>query len=360
MADDRGERTEPASPRKREEARERGQVARSPDLTTAAALCAGLAALAAVGQKLVGQEVMFIQRWLNVLGSREDLAVLLRERFTAMAFPVLISAVVILLVIEATAIAVGFSQVGFHFTPKFLELDWDRISPLNRLRQIFSMSTIFTALLGLAKLSVISVAAYLAISALVGTAPQWWQMPVGGLFKLGSTMAGSLAWTIAIPMLLLGLVDYGYKRWRFEQDLMMTRQEVREENRQLEGDPHIKQRIRQIQRQRAQRRMFKDIPKATVVITNPTHVAVALRYESGGNGAPIVVAKGEHLIAQRIKAVAASHGIPLIEEPPLARALNRTTQVGQEIPLEFYRAVAAILASLYRRQATGLPTGGRV
>ena len=355
--DERGERTESASPRKREEARERGQVARSPDLTTAAALCAGIGAL---GQKLIGQEVTFMQGWLGGLDSRDDIAALLRERFTTLALPVLLTFVMILLIVEASAIAVGFAQVGFHLTPKFLEFDLDRINPLNRLKQMFSLTTLVSTLLGVAKLTVVSLAAYSAVAAIVGTAPQWWQMSVGGLFNLVSTMSGSLAWTIAIPMLILGILEYGYKRWQHERDLRMTKQEVKEENRQQEGDPHIKQRIRQIQRQRAQRRMFKDIPKATVVITNPTHVAVALRYESGGNGAPIVVAKGEHLIAQRIKAIAASHGIPLIEEPPLARALNRTTQPGQEIPVEFYRAVAAILATLYRRNATGLPAGRQV
>ena len=177
----------------------------------------------------------------------------------------------------------------------------ERLNPLSRLQQMFSLGTIVSTLLGIAKVTVISLAAYTVVASIVSAAPHWWQMPAGGLFNMASSMAGSLAWTIAVPMLILGVLDYGYKRWQFERDLRMTRQEVREENRQQEGDPHIKQRIRQIQRARAQRRMMKDLPKATVVITNPTHVAVALRYEAGG-GAPVVVAKGEHLVAQRIKA----------------------------------------------------------
>lgn len=346
--DERGERTEPASPRKREEARDRGQIARSPDLSAAAVLCAGLAGIAALGQKLIGEEITLMQRWLGGLDAREDVAVILRDRFTSAALPVCFTFLAILLVVEASAIAIGFAQAGFHFTPTVLEPQWDRLNPLNRIRQMFSLSSCVSTLLGIAKLAVITIAAYSFVSSIVNTAPQWWQMPAGGLLNMSSSMAGSLAWTIAVPMLILGVLEYGFKRWRLEKDLMMTRQEVREENRQQEGDPHLKQRIRQIQRQRAQRRMLKDVPKATVVITNPTHVAVALRYESGGNSAPIVVAKGEHLIAQRIKAIAASHGIPLVEEPPLARALNRVTQHGQEIPVEFYRAVAAILATLYR------------
>jgi flagellar biosynthetic protein FlhB len=149
-------------------------------------------------------------------------------------------------------------------------------------------------------------------------------------------------------MLVLALLDYGYQRWEYERNLMMTKQELKEEYRQSEGDPLIRGRIRSIQRAMARKRMMAEVPKADVVITNPEHVAVALRYDAKAMAAPTVVAKGANLLAQRIKDVALEHGVPLAEDKPLAQNLYRSVKVGEEIPAALYRAVAAILAHVYR------------
>jgi len=351
---EQGDRTEPASPRKREDARKKGQIANSPDLTSALVFVSALLALAYFGSMLMESQLNFMRGWLGSLDGQSNLAEGPAHRFSQLALPIAGAACAILVTIDFAALSVGALQAGFGFNLEILELKWERVNPIEGFKRLFSLASVVTTLLGLAKLGVVFWAAYSVVSGLIEIGPLFWQLSASALLDQTGRWIMQLGWTTALPMLVLGAFEYGFKRWKFEKELMMTRDEVREENRQQEGDPHVKQRVRQIQRQRAMRRMMKNVPKATVVITNPTHVAIALMYDSARSPAPVVVAKGEHLVAQRIKAIAAEHGVPVIEEPPLARALLRTTEIGQQIPIEFYRAVAEILAALYRRK-TPLP-----
>jgi flagellar biosynthetic protein FlhB len=160
-----------------------------------------------------------------------------------------------------------------------------------------------------------------------------------------------LAFTMSLAMVILGLLDYLFQRWRLEQELRMTRRELQEEHRDQEGDPQLRARIRKLQRETVQRKMIQEVPQATVVLTNPTHYAIALRYERGETEAPRIIAKGEGRFAQRIAQVARDHGIPVLERKILTRALYRSVDVGQEIPMEFYQAIAEILAHVYRLRA---------
>ena len=357
--DDQGDRTEAASPRKREEARKAGQFARSPDLSAAAVLCAALIGLSAFGGTMFVGEISFMKQWIGHLDGKSDILKILTNQFPTGAAAVSWGLLGMLLIVELAALGIGIAQCGLHIHEDIIPLRFESLNPINGFKRIFSLQTLVSTAMGLAKIAVISIFAYRIIRALIEAAPFWWQSPLGNLFAMGSALASQLAWSIAIPMLLLGVIDYGYKWWKTEKDLMMTKDEVKQENKQNDGDPHVKNRIRQIQRSRAARRMMKDVPKATVVITNPTHVAVALLYDAKSSGAPVVIAKGEHLMAQRIKQIAREHNIPVMEEPPLARALNRTTEIGQEIPVEFYRAVAAILALLHRAKNAARGLAGR-
>jgi flagellar biosynthetic protein FlhB len=249
-------------------------------------------------------------------------------------------------------VAVTIAQVGFHLNPDRLGVDWDRFSWFDFSR-FLSWSKVVRGLVMLLKL-----AAVIAVA--------WWILRERGP-EIGNVGEGGLAgavgrsWGIIIKLalglagtlLLIGFIDYAYQRWRFEQSLYMTRQEMKDELKREEGDPQIKARIRRMQREVAQRKMYQQVPKATVVITNPTHLAIALEYQPGQMGAPKVIAKGAGHIAKRIVELARQHGVPVIERKPLAQALYRLVKLDREIPLAFYVLVAELLAYVYRLKGGG-------
>jgi len=346
--DDGGERTESASPRKREESRKKGMLAQSQDLGQVCVLCAGLIAMSSFGLGLISALNEAMRGCLGNLHSANGSISWLLQTGAGLIWNVCYALGLICACATITGMAIGMLQAGLYFNFELLSLKWERVDPIKGTQRLFSPASAVTALLGIGKVAVVVFASYGALVDIMRSSNLLWQQTPLELL-IGMLNSGvSLGWTIAIPMLCLAAADYGYKKWKYEKDLMMTKEEVKQEGKQQEGDPHIKQRIRQIQRQRAMRRMMQDVPKATVVVTNPTHVAVALRYEAGVTAAPVVVAKGEHLVAQRIKAIALASGIPVYEEPPLARAMLRAIPIGAPVTMEFYRAVAEILAVLYR------------
>lgn len=347
-----GEKTEAPSPRRLEEAIKEGRFAESPDLASALELLLGLGALSYFGAQLINAQMGLFRSTLGEALRFTDFIHI--ERITPALHQLAIPAAAGAVLIAAGAVLGGVGQVGLHLNLSWLEPKWERISPLTNLKQIFSVESLVALLLGTLKLALIGWCAYGFLAHVANEAPRFWEYPVRVLAAKGGTLLFELGWRLAAMLFGLALVDYGWKRWQHEKSLRMTREEAKEELKQQEGDPKIKQRIRQLQRQRAARRMMSDVPKASVVIANPTHVAIALQYEPGTHRAPVVLAKGEHLVAQRIKALAAEHGIPVMEEPPLARALLRAVEVGQEIPVEFYRAVAEILAQLYKRRGNAV------
>jgi flagellar biosynthetic protein FlhB len=246
-------------------------------------------------------------------------------------------------------------QVGFLFLPGRLAMDLSRIDPLKGLGRVFSLSNGVHLVFGVVKLAVIAVVAYLSV---------WSQREkILGLFGIGVpeiayTTFQILLWTglkIAGALVLLALLDYGFQWWRHEQDLKMTPQEIREELKNLEGNPQIVARRRQVQRQLALTRITTAVPKADVVITNPTELAVAIEYKPETMAAPIVVAKGAGVIAQRIRSLALEHGIPIVEKKPLAQALYREVDINHPIPHDKYAAVAEVLAYVYQLKGKTIP-----
>jgi flagellar biosynthetic protein FlhB len=359
MAEDTGlERTEPASIRRREQAREEGQVARSRELSTLALLLAAGGGLWFMGAGLTDKLSGLMRHGMQLdraLAFDPDL-MLLRLKESSVDALLAFSPLLLLLVIAGVASALLLNGWLFSFKP--LLPDWSRLDPLQGLTRIVSWNGVIEMLKAIAKTVLVGGVAAWVIWHNSGAVLALAAEPLGAgmahlLQLLGKSfliMAGSMALVVAI--------DIPFQIWDHERKLRMTREEVRQENKETEGDPHVKAHIRSQQREMARRRMMASIPKADVVVTNPTHYAVALRYQDSSMRAPQVVAKGAHLLAARIREIAEEHNVPLLEAPPLARALYQHAELGDEIPAALYTAVAEVLAYVYqlrRRQTDGGP-----
>lgn len=355
---ERDEKTEDATPRRRQESREQGQVAMSTEIVSASMLWAGFGLLLVGGGLVARACAAVLARTLDTLGARgvEPWDVQVPAGIVAAsARTVALGALGIVVPMWTIAGLAGYLQVGFQVAPKAVSIDFEKLNPAKNVGKLVGLRGVVRSGLGLVKVVVILLA--MGIMA-------WRELPEIARLAgndLGPTLAGlghvALRCTGAAlaAIAVVALFDYGYQRWQHERDLMMTRKEIRDEAKATEGDPHVKARVRQIQRELARRRMMEDVPKATVVVTNPTHYAVALRYERGepgGNGekrrAPVVVAKGVDGVAQRIKEVAREAGVLCYEDVALARALHARCEIGDEIPEALYQAVAAVLAYVYR------------
>jgi flagellar biosynthetic protein FlhB len=347
MADDFGEKTEAPTPRRRQEAREQGNIARSPDLTAAVIILAGMVSLKWFGDGLVQALRILMgrlldQEWLTTSGADINATVLAALVVVGKAIaPVLLGLMI-------AAVLVNLVQVGLFFSPKRLQPRLEALSPLKGLGRLFGRGNgLVTLVMNLLKLSLVTAVAYSAIHGRLNQILGVSGLEFGQIFLLGASVVYAVAIRIGILLLVLALIDYAYQRWRNERQLRMSKQEVKDEMRRMEGDPQIKQRRRQIQLQRVMQRIRKEVPQADVIVTNPTEFAVALKYDHETMHAPRVVAKGQGYIAQVIRQIAVENGVPILERKPLARALYRLVEVGQEIPEQFYAAVAEILAYVY-------------
>jgi flagellar biosynthetic protein FlhB len=251
--------------------------------------------------------------------------------------------------IVIVAILSNIFQVGLVFNPARLAFNFEALNPVRGAGKIFSSGVKpVPMLLNIAKLVMLSMVAYSALHgkiALIVTAQQYGFTEI---FFLATQTIFSIAIRLAIALLVLAIIEYAYKKWKLEQDLKMSKQDVKEEMRRMDGDPKIKQRRRQIAMQRMAQKLKRDVPTADVVVTNPTHYAVAIQYDQATMRAPKVVAKGQDYLALRIREIAIENGVPILERKPLARALYQTVDIGQEVPEEFYAAIAEILAYVYQ------------
>ncbi|MBI5365136.1 MAG: flagellar biosynthesis protein FlhB [Planctomycetes bacterium] len=355
--DDKQDKTEDATPRKRQDAREEGQVALSTELVSATLLWAGLGLLVVGGGAIAQACGALVTNSANDLGALGKLELdvqsgaLLFENAARMLGLALLGVVAPM---WAVALLVSYAQIGFQITTKAVRFDPSRLDPTKGFKRLFGVRVLMRTLLALVKVIVILVSmgcmAWHELPKVAALAGSELGPMLDGLGHVALRCAGAAL--VAIAVVAAG--DWSWQRWQHERELRMTKREIRDEARSTEGDPHIKARVRQVQREMAQRRMMSDVPKATVVITNPTHYAVALRYERDAQGkkkrAPVVVAKGVDLVAQRIKQVARDADVPLFEDVPLARALHAQCEIGDEVPEALYQAVAAVLAYVYRVQ----------
>jgi flagellar biosynthetic protein FlhB len=251
----------------------------------------------------------------------------------------------ILMVITAAG---AVAQSGLLLTWKRLALKPDRLNPVSGFKRMFSGEALTRLAMGLFKVGLLTVIAYMCIRGRILTVLSGGGAHPGGVYVLAAKLIFDLAIQMSLVLLVLGIVDYMLQRWRLERQLRMTKQEVRDELKRMEGDPLLKHRRRQMQAQLAMQRINAEVPRADVVVTNPTEFAVALRYDEANMSAPRVVAKGRELLAQRIRQLAEQHGVPVVQRPPLARALYASVEVGQDVPPQFYRAVAEVLAYVYQ------------
>ncbi len=345
----RDERTEKATPKHRQRAREKGQVARSPDLSGSLVLIAGLLAISMMGPKIVESGATTFRETLRDIANpahATSAAGISELIHTALSTIVLAVAPVAGACLLAGLLG-GVAQVGFKPTMKALKFDFRRINPSAGARNLFGPNAIFEALKAIAKVAVVGLVAALAVLPGLTTLAAKVGMQPAALGALMGASALSVAQRAAFAYLVIGLLDYAWRRHRHEKQLRMTKQEVKEETRQYGISAEVKTAQRRRQMQAARARMMAAVPKADVVVTNPTHYAVALVYD-GSHTAPLLVAKGKDLIAAQIRRVAEENDVPVISDPPLARALHSSTEIGQMIPRELYAAVAQVLAFVYR------------
>ena len=348
------DRSEPATPRKRQKAREEGQVARSQDLGAAVVLVAGLLCIHMFFLWGFRELSGFLRGMISLVGSPRlhgelwpgEVILLGMKAFLLLWLPLAFGAFLM-------GLAAQVAQVGWKLSPKALHLKFDRLNPISGLKKIFALRSLVELLKGLLKALLLLYVLYRAfkndLSALVET--------IHHALPLGAAQMGNAVWHLALKMALMLLVmaffDYAYQRWEFERSLRMSKKEIKDEYKQMEGDPKVKQRIRQRQREMARQRMMQDVPKADVVVTNPTTYAVALQYDRAAMNAPTAVAKGRGVIARRIREIAEEHHVPIVENRPLARTLYDMVEVGEEIPEHLYKAVAEVLAFVYKLKGKG-------
>jgi flagellar biosynthetic protein FlhB len=348
MADDQGEKTEEPSQHRIDESRKKGEVASSKELSSVIVLAGTLTALTLSSIYIFEVMSEYIE-WLYGIEVGKAFTQETGKRILSRTFivggkciaPVFITSICL-------GVLAQIMQIGILFAPDVLQLKVDRINPLNGLKRIFSMKAIVEVVKGLFKFTVIMVITYSIISANMESFTGFLHTEASMSLSYGKMMAFKLAMSILIGMLVIAIGDFAWEKYSYKKKLRMTKQELKEETKERDGNPEIKQKIRSIQRELATKRMMADIPKADVIVTNPTHISIVIRYDGKTMIAPEVIGKGADHMAMRIREIAKKHDIPIVENVPLARALYKTVKVGQGVPRTLYKAVAEILAFVYR------------
>ena len=341
-----GEKTEEPTAKRKADARKKGQVGKSQEINAAFVLLAGFMVLKVLGGNAVA-EIMnystYIYGNLNVDINEESIM----QMFIGMIILLAKTSIPLMVFIMIIGLAMNLAQVGLNFSTETISFDPNKLNPINGAKRMFSKRSLVELIKSLLKIIIIGYFIITYLKDEVFQIPKLIYMDIfAGLNKMSDTIF-FLAFKIIGVFIVMAVLDYAYQKWQNLQDLKMSKQEVKEEFKQQEGDPKIKGKIRQKQRQMAMARMMQEVPKADVIVTNPTHFAVALEYHKGMT-APVVLAKGQDLVAQRIKEIAREAGVAIVENKPLARALFASTEIGDAVPQELYQAVAEVLAYVYR------------
>ena len=347
MAEDAANKTEEPTPKRREEARAEGNVPQSIEVTAAAVLLAAVVAMTHRGPTLIAGMREMMRRNLLAASAVDFTPAQVSEVMRGIATDAVSLALPILLVTGGVGLTVTIAQVGFRVLPKRVIPDATKLSPATGMKRIFSKRGAVELLKAMFKIALVT---WITVRLVRGVEDQLVPLAVNGpreiLIVAGQQLGRIVAWA-AGGLSILAALDYAWQRRQHQQSLRMSKSEVKDERRQSEGDPHVKARVKRAYQQLAKRRMLEEVPHADVVVTNPVHLAVALRYQPGRMGAPVVVAKGAEHVAERIKDIARRAGVPILERRALARALFRAVPIGGEIPGTLYRAVAEILAYIY-------------
>lgn len=347
MADDAGERTEQATQQKRDDFRKRGQVVQSREVATFILLLGTCLTVWGMSHYFLGQIVElfnhFFSDTVQVAARENDYAPALMYAGTKVLFVV----GPLLAILAVLAFASSVMQIGFLYNEEALQFKTDRINPLNGMKRLMSLRAVVDGAKSFLKLLIVGSIVYMIVRDEVRHISVLVDFSIPQLLTYFGHISIKIMGTVCVFMGIMAAIDYGYQRWEMEKEMRMSKQEIKEEHKSREGDPLIKARIRRVQRDLANKRMMQDVPKADVIITNPTHIAIAIKYENG-MAAPLLLAKGADLIAERIKNLAREHKIPIIENKPLARTIYKTMKIGQSIPRELFKAVAEVLAYVYR------------
>ena len=341
-----GDKTEEPTEKKRRDARKKGQVARSQELNAAFVLLMGFFMLKLLWEYIYGnmaEYMTYLYSHLYVSTSTESIS----ELFIGVMILLAKTSLPVMFSIMIIGLGINLMQVGLVISTEKLEPKLDNLNPINGFGRIFSKRSLVEMFKSIFKIIIIGFFIWLYVKDQIPYMPYFIYYDLGTSLEQIADIIFTLAFQIIAVIMVLAIADYAYQSWQTTQDLMMTKQEVKDEFKQTEGDPQIKGKIRQKQRQMAMSRMMQEVPKADVIVTNPTHLAIALMYKQGMT-APVVLAKGQDIVAERIKTIAREHHIPVLENKPLARALYEAVQVGDIVPRELYQAVAEVLAHVYK------------
>lgn len=341
-----GEKTEKPTAKRQNDARSKGQVGKSQEISAAFVLLSGFLALKIFGPAIYDEIVGYMMYIFAHLYQPIDVESVMRL-FLGMIVVLAKTALPIMLVIMITGLAINFFQVGIIFTTEPLQFKLDNLNPINGMGRIFSKNALVELVKSVLKILIVGLFVYRYLMDEILQMPKLITANLQMVMHLIGSVILLLAFKIVAVFMVLAVLDYLYQKWQHLDGLKMSKQDIKDENKQSDGDPQIKGKIRQKQREMAMQRMMQEVPKADVIVTNPTHFAVALKYESGMR-APVIIAKGQDLIAQKIKEIGREAKVVIVENRPLARALYATTEIGDVVPPELYKSVAEVLAYVYR------------
>ncbi len=348
MFGDRDDKTEKATPKRRGEAREKGRVARSQEVLNLSVLVAGTISLYLGGNWVFSRLMEFLKKSISNIDKEELTGDIVFGILKRTGVDTLHVTLPIILSILIFGIFGNLIQNKFAITWQSLKPQFNRLNPLTGIKRIFSLSFTNELIKSIVKVIIIGLVIWLILNKEKEIIPVLSDMSIGEILAYFSKVCAKLLLYINITLVFIALFDYVYQKWQYERDLMMSKQEVKDELRQAEGDPAVRSKIRSKQVELAKKRMLSAVRTADVVITNPTHLAIALKYEPKRMIAPMVVAKGQDYLALKIREIAKEEGVPIVEDKPLAQTLYKAAEVGEYIPVELYQAVAEVLAYVYR------------
>jgi flagellar biosynthetic protein FlhB len=343
-----GEKTEKATPKKHQEVRKKGQVAKSQDVNVAIGLFAAFLFLLFAGSYLKKMILSLFEHSFQEYMLMDLTEANLQTIFLEMIKETALIVGPIMLVGLIAGVAANYFQVGFLFAPESIQMKLEKIDPIKGFKRIFSLRSVVEFLKSILKLSIVGVITFLVLWNRMDEILILSQKTIGAALATLADLTLQMGLFASGALLFLSLLDYLYQKYDFEKNIRMSKQDLKDEFKNSEGDPLIKSKIKQKQREMAMRRMMQEVPNADVIITNPTHYAIALKYDEKKLDAPFVVAKGVDYVAQKIKYIAKENQVIMVENRPLARALYSQAEIGEAIPEEFFKAVAEILAYVYR------------
>jgi len=341
------EKTEQATPKRREESREKGQVAKSRELASVAVLGACLIYFYFGAASMTNQVMDLMKMYLRQAGTLSINIENIQPLLLDLVFKVFFILIPFLLVALIAGFVINILQVGFVFSSEAVTPKFSKIDPIQGFKRLFSMQSLVEFIKNLLKMVIVGTVAYITVRGESEMILPLMNASVHDIFIYIGTISLKILYMTCWVLVVLAVLDYAYQKWEHEKSIKMSKQEVKEENKQMDGDPLIKSRIKRMQRDMARKRMMAAVPKADVVITNPTHLAVAIRYEPETMSAPLVVAKGADFLAEKIKELAGNNGVPVVENKAVAQVLYRMVGVDQTIPENLYKAIAEILAYVY-------------